>query len=71
MLSSQMTTGRLSRWLFDAIHHRNLVYNQCWEDPAVDREALGLTPEDRVDARLDALRRLFARHRVETRSVGL
>jgi S-adenosylmethionine-diacylglycerol 3-amino-3-carboxypropyl transferase len=48
MLSSQMTTGRLSRWLFDAIHHRSLVYNQCWEDPAVDREALGLTPEDRV-----------------------
>jgi S-adenosylmethionine-diacylglycerol 3-amino-3-carboxypropyl transferase len=26
----------------------NLVYNQCWEDPAVDRQALRLTPEDRV-----------------------
>ena len=43
-----MTTGRPSRWLFDAIHRRNIVYNQCWEDPAVDREALGLTPADRV-----------------------
>ena len=45
---SQMTTNRPSRWLFDAIHRRNIVYNQCWEDPAVDREALGLTPQDRV-----------------------
>ncbi len=35
-------------WLFDAVHRRNIVYNQCWEDPAVDREALGLTPQDRV-----------------------
>jgi S-adenosylmethionine-diacylglycerol 3-amino-3-carboxypropyl transferase len=34
--------------LFDLIAGRALVYNQCWEDPAVDREALGLTPADRV-----------------------
>ena len=26
----------------------NLVYNQCWEDPAVDHEALRLRPADRV-----------------------
>jgi len=24
------------------------VYNTCWEDPAVDREALAITPEDRL-----------------------
>jgi S-adenosylmethionine-diacylglycerol 3-amino-3-carboxypropyl transferase len=41
-------TGRLSRLLFDAVHRQNLVYNQCWEDPAVDHEALALRDEDRV-----------------------
>jgi S-adenosylmethionine-diacylglycerol 3-amino-3-carboxypropyl transferase len=33
---------------FDLVHRRSLIYNQCWEDPAVDRQALGLTPQDRV-----------------------
>jgi S-adenosylmethionine-diacylglycerol 3-amino-3-carboxypropyl transferase len=48
MLAPPPPTGRLSRWLFDAVHRQNLVYNQCWEDPAVDHEALALRPEDRV-----------------------
>jgi S-adenosylmethionine-diacylglycerol 3-amino-3-carboxypropyl transferase len=47
-----MTEGRASGWLgrrlFDAIHGQHLVYNQCWEDPAVDRQALLLSPRDRV-----------------------
>ncbi len=43
-----MSEGRLSRWIFDAVHRQNLVYNQCWEDPAVDQAALRLRPEDRV-----------------------
>jgi S-adenosylmethionine-diacylglycerol 3-amino-3-carboxypropyl transferase len=34
--------------LFDAIYSRSLVYNTCWEDPAVDRRALELTSNDRV-----------------------
>lgn len=34
--------------LFDALYSRSLVYNTCWEDPAVDREALALTPDDIV-----------------------
>lgn len=34
--------------VFDAIYSRSLVYNTCWEDPAVDRQALGLTPSDTV-----------------------
>ncbi len=37
-----------SGWLFDRIHSRNLVYNQCWEDPAVDNAVLGIGPEDRI-----------------------
>jgi S-adenosylmethionine-diacylglycerol 3-amino-3-carboxypropyl transferase len=39
---------RLSSWLFHQIHSRNLVYNQCWEDPAVDNAVLGISNEDRV-----------------------
>ena len=31
------------RW-FSLIHLKNLVYNQCWEDPARDHEALDLAP---------------------------
>jgi S-adenosylmethionine-diacylglycerol 3-amino-3-carboxypropyl transferase len=41
-------TSWLGGRLFDAVHGHHLVYNQCWEDPAVDRQALELTPEDRV-----------------------
>jgi S-adenosylmethionine-diacylglycerol 3-amino-3-carboxypropyl transferase len=37
-----------SSWLFHQIHSRNLVYNQCWEDPAVDNEVLGIGPEDHI-----------------------
>jgi S-adenosylmethionine-diacylglycerol 3-amino-3-carboxypropyl transferase len=34
--------------VFDAIYSRSLVYNTCWEDPAVDRLALELGPHDSV-----------------------
>src|SRR6516162_5791154 len=37
-----------SRWLFDQIHRRNLIYNQCWEDPAVDNAVLNIGPRDRI-----------------------
>lgn len=36
----------LDQKVFNAIYSRSLVYNTCWEDPAVDRQALNLTPED-------------------------
>ena len=39
---------RLDRRLFNAIWSRNLVYNTCWEDPAVDRQALQLGADDVV-----------------------
>lgn len=32
--------------VFNAIYARSLVYNTCWEDPAVDRQALNLSKED-------------------------
>src|SRR5215470_11150417 len=32
--------------IFQAIYSRSLVYNACWEDPAVDRQALRITPQD-------------------------
>ena len=34
--------------MFDTVYARSLVYNTCWEDPAVDRHALRLGPADRV-----------------------
>jgi S-adenosylmethionine-diacylglycerol 3-amino-3-carboxypropyl transferase len=48
LTTSLPASSHPARWFFAAIHGRNLVYNQCWEDPAVDREALQLRPDDRV-----------------------
>jgi len=48
MLEKPGAAGRLSRWAFDLVHRKNLVYNQCWEDPRVDGEALALSSRDRV-----------------------
>ena len=39
---------KLDQKIFDAIYSRSLVYNTCWEDPAIDREALALGPDDTV-----------------------
>jgi S-adenosylmethionine-diacylglycerol 3-amino-3-carboxypropyl transferase len=37
---------RIDHAVFNAIYSRSLVYNTCWEDPAVDRLALALRPDD-------------------------
>jgi len=37
-----------SKILFSCVHRRNLIYNACWEDPRLDREALKLNENDRV-----------------------
>ena len=37
---------RIDQKIFDAIYSRALIYNTCWEDPAVDRLALDLRPDD-------------------------
>jgi len=34
--------------MFNLVHRHNLVYNTCWEDPRLDREALDLGPDDTV-----------------------
>ena len=39
---------RIDQKIFDALYARSLVYNTCWEDPAVDRQALHLGPDDRI-----------------------
>lgn len=39
---------RIDQKIFDALYARSLVYNACWEDPAVDRQALELGPDDTV-----------------------
>jgi len=57
--------------VFQMVHGRNLVYNACWEDPRLDRVALGLCPDDTVlvitsagcnalDYALDRPKRVFA-----------
>lgn len=43
-----MPLERISRTAFNLIHRKNLVYNQCWEDPRLDRVALEIGPEDEV-----------------------
>jgi S-adenosylmethionine-diacylglycerol 3-amino-3-carboxypropyl transferase len=39
---------QLHERLFNAIYSNALVYNTCWEDPAVDRQALNLAPHDNI-----------------------
>lgn len=41
-------SDRVDQKLFDVIYSRSLVYNTSWEDPAVDRRALDLGPDDTV-----------------------
>jgi S-adenosylmethionine-diacylglycerol 3-amino-3-carboxypropyl transferase len=43
-----MILDRLSKVCFNQVHGRNLIYNQCWEDPRLDHVALELGPEDSV-----------------------
>lgn len=45
-MKTQALTRRLHEGVFNALYSRSLVYNTCWEDPAVDRQALGLRPSD-------------------------
>ncbi len=46
-----MTASWHDRWhqrVFDRLASRSLLYNACWEDPALDRVALRLGPQDDV-----------------------
>ena len=44
MAISEWVSGRV----FKFVHGNNLVYNTCWEDPRLDRQALELTADDNV-----------------------
>ena len=37
---------RIDARLFQTLYSRSLIYNTCWEDPAVDRQALALSSRD-------------------------
>lgn len=39
---------QLSRSFFRWIHQNHLIYNACWEDPRLDRLAMGLTSADNL-----------------------
>lgn len=39
---------RIHHQAFGVLHGNSLLYNACWEDPAIDRVALGLSSEDTV-----------------------
>lgn len=43
---------RIGEWVsgkvFRYVHGNNLVYNTCWEDPRLDKQALELGPEDNL-----------------------
>jgi len=41
-------TDWISGRVFNAVHRNNLVYNTCWEDPRLDREALEFGEHDHV-----------------------
>jgi S-adenosylmethionine-diacylglycerol 3-amino-3-carboxypropyl transferase len=44
MAIQEWISGRVFRF----VHGNNLVYNTCWEDPRLDRQALELKPTDNV-----------------------
>ncbi len=48
-LGARLTlSDRIDQKIFDAVYSRALVYNTCWEDPAVDRRALALRDDDSI-----------------------
>jgi S-adenosylmethionine-diacylglycerol 3-amino-3-carboxypropyl transferase len=48
MIHTTNTREKFNTRIFKAVHSRNLIYNTCWEDPALDRIALDFQPDDRV-----------------------
>ena len=45
-MSTPSLLDKLDQVVFNTIYSRNLVYNACWEDPAIDRKALALGRDD-------------------------
>lgn len=42
----QSLTNHVNQRVFNALYSRSLIYNTCWEDPAVDRQALDIASDD-------------------------
>lgn len=39
---------RFKDWIFDKVHHNQLIYNSCWEDPNCDQQLLNLDQNSEV-----------------------
>ena len=48
MIQKNALRDSIDQTIFNAVCSRSLVYNACWEDPAVDRKALRIRPDDRM-----------------------
>ncbi len=48
MLRARTLLEKFNNRIFSAVHSNNLVYNTCWEDPALDRVALNFNSQDKV-----------------------
>jgi S-adenosylmethionine-diacylglycerol 3-amino-3-carboxypropyl transferase len=46
--TSSTLADKLDEQLFRSLYSSSLVYNTCWEDPAVDRQAVNFTADDVV-----------------------
>ncbi len=44
--TAQSLIDKIDQKVFDALYSRSLVYNTCWEDPAVDRQVLSISADD-------------------------
>ena len=48
MIQTSTLRDSIDQKIFNAVCARSLVYNACWEDPAVDRKALRIRADDRM-----------------------
>lgn len=48
MIRTTNAREKINTRIFRAVHRRNLIYNTCWEDPRLDRQALRLDENDRL-----------------------
>lgn len=48
MSATRAVGEKIGARVFQMVHRRNLIYNTCWEDPALDRVALRLGADDRL-----------------------
>lgn len=39
---------KLKDWMFRQVHHNNLVYNTCWEDPRCDRQLMDFGADSQI-----------------------